>query len=127
MRSHATTTTGASSSRFFAAITRRTDWDCHTFCLMPNHHHLILTTYQDVLTFGLRYLNGRYAQAFNERHGRTGHLFGDRFTAFAVEDDAHLRAAAQYVLQNPVRAGLCRSAAEWPWSGARRGLFSRGA
>jgi len=108
-----------------AGVTRRTDWDCHAFCLMPNHHHLIVETHQDLLSVGLRYLNGRYAQAFNQRHGRTGHLFGDRFAAFVITDDDHLRAATAYVLQNPVRAGLCRRADDWQWSGARRRLFSR--
>lgn len=110
-----------------ARATRRTDWDCHAFCLMPNHHHLIVETHQDLLSVGLRQLNGRYAQAFNERHERTGHLFGDRFAAFVIRDEEHLRAAAEYVLQNPVRAGLCRRAGDWPWSGSRRQLFSRGA
>jgi REP-associated tyrosine transposase len=108
-----------------ARVTRRTDWDCHAFCLMPNHHHLIVETHQDLLSVGLRYLNGRYAQAFNQRHGRTGHLFGDRFAAFVITDDEYLRAATEYVLQNPVRAGLCPRADDWRWSGARGRLFSR--
>ena len=108
-----------------AGVTRRTDWDCHAFCLMPNHHHLIVETYQDVLSVGLRFLNGRYAQAFNQRHERSGHLFGDRFAAYVIQDEEHLRAATEYVRQNPVRAGLCRRADDWPWSGARRRLFSR--
>jgi REP element-mobilizing transposase RayT len=46
-----------------ARTTRRTNWDCHAFCLMPNHHHLIVATHQDLLSVGLRMLNGRYAQA----------------------------------------------------------------
>jgi len=107
-----------------AQVTRRTNWDCHAFCLMPNHHHLIVETHQDLLSVGLRHLNGRYAWAFNERHQRSGHLFGDRFAAFVVRDDDHLRAATEYVLQNPVRAGLCSRAADWRWSGARRRLSS---
>jgi putative transposase len=108
-----------------ARATRRTNWECHAFCLMPNHHHLIVETHQDLLSVGLRELNGRYAQAFNERHERRGHLFGDRFAAFVIRDDEHLRAATEYVVQNPVRGGLCRRADDWPWSGARRQLFSR--
>ena len=108
-----------------ARATRRTNWECHAFCLMPNHHHLIVETRPDLLSVGLHLLNGRYAQAFNERHERTGHLFGDRFAAFVIRDDEHLRAAVEYVLQNPVRAGLCRRADAWPWSGARRHLSSR--
>jgi REP element-mobilizing transposase RayT len=35
-----------------ARVTRRTDWDCHAFCLMPNHHHLIVETHQDLLSVG---------------------------------------------------------------------------
>jgi REP-associated tyrosine transposase len=107
-----------------ARATRRTNWDCYAFCLMPNHHHLIVATHQDLLSVGLRMLNGRYAQAFNERHGRSGHLFGDRYAAFAIRDDDHLRTATEYVVQNPVRARLCRHAADWPWSGVRRRLSS---
>ena len=107
-----------------ARTTRRTDWDCHAFCLMPNHHHLIVETYIDLVSVGLRLLNGRYAQAFNERHDRSGHLFGDRFAAFVIRNEEHLRAAAEYVLQNPVRAGLCSRSDDWPWSGARRALSS---
>ena len=108
-----------------AQATRRTDWDCHAFCLMPNHHHLIVETHSDLLSVGLRQLNGRYAQAFNERHARSGHLFGDRFAAVVIRDEEHLRAATEYVLQNPVRAGLCSRAENWRWSGARGPLSSR--
>jgi REP-associated tyrosine transposase len=109
--------------RFFLAtlgqVVRRADWSCHVFCLMPNHYHVIVETPLAQLSRGLHRLNGVYAQAFNERHGRCGHLFGDRFAAFSICDEEHLREACLYVLQNPVRAGLCKQAADWPWSGSR--------
>jgi putative transposase len=73
------TTRIAASSWCYWPATRRTNWDCHAFCLMPNHHHVIVETHQDLLSVGLRQLNGHYAQAFNERHERTGHLFGRPF------------------------------------------------
>jgi REP element-mobilizing transposase RayT len=100
-------------------VVRRADWDTHVFCLMPNHYHLIVETYRDLLSWGIYRLNGVYAQAFNERHERSGHLFGDRFAAFVIRDDRHLRVATEYVLQNPVRAGLCEHASDWPWSASR--------
>jgi REP element-mobilizing transposase RayT len=55
---------------------------------------------------------------FNRRHGRRGHLFGDRFSSYVLRDERHLAAAVEYVLQNPVRAGLCDQARDWRWSGA---------
>jgi putative transposase len=98
---------------------RREGWDCHVFCLMPNHYHLIVATTVESLSRGLHRLNGDLATAFNERHTRWGHLFGDRFAAFAIRDDEHLTNACEYVLNNPVRAGLCKHPRDWRWSGAR--------
>jgi REP element-mobilizing transposase RayT len=105
---------------FLALVARevqREGWSVHAFCLMPNHYHLVVETALEQLSRGLHRLNGDLAQSFNHRHGRWGHLFGDRFAAFAVEDEQHLLTAAEYVLQNPVRAGLCARAADWTWSG----------
>jgi putative transposase len=96
---------------------RREGWDALAFCLMPNHYHLIVETSLDRLSRGLHRLNGEYALTFNQRHGRWGHLFGDRFAAWVIRDDDHLSNALQYVLQNPVRAGLCRDPEDWAWSG----------
>ena len=59
-----------------------------------------------------------HAQGFNRRHKRWGHLFGERFAAWVVEGDEHYVNTCEYVLQNPVRAGLVRQAADWPWSAA---------
>jgi REP element-mobilizing transposase RayT len=67
-------------------------------------------------------LNGIYAQAFNKKYGRTGHLFGDRFATRVIEDEEYLADACRYVINNPVRAGLCERASDWPWNGCRYGL-----
>src|SRR5262249_20730838 len=104
--------------RLLAQEVERHDWRVHSFCLMPNHHHLIVETELWRLSEGMRRLNGIYAQAFNRRHKRWGHLFGDRFASWAVEGAEHLAAAIEYVLQNPVRAGLVDRAEDWPWSAA---------
>jgi REP element-mobilizing transposase RayT len=60
-------------------------------------------------------LNGLYAQRFNRRHGRVGHLFQNRFSAHVIESDEHLVSAILYVGDNPVRAGLAERPADWPW------------
>jgi hypothetical protein len=46
-----------------------------------------------------------------------GHLFRNRYSVFVIESDSQLEASCLYVLENPVRAGLCETASEWPWSG----------
>ena len=63
-------------------------------------------------------LNGLYAQHFNRRHGRKGHLYEERFSAWVVNDEAHFENTIRYVLENPVRAGLCRRVEDGVWSWA---------
>ncbi len=94
-------------------------WRLHAYVLMGNHYHLLLETPEPTLSRGMRQLNGLYTQGFNRRHRRVGHLFQGRFKAILVERDAHLLELARYVVLNPVRAGLARSASSWPWSSYR--------
>jgi putative transposase len=93
-------------------------WRLHAHCLMGTHYHLLVESLRVSLSTGMQRLNGVYAMRFNRRHGRRGHLFGDRFSSYVLGDERHLAAAIEYVLQNPVRAGLCDQARDWQWSGA---------
>ena len=104
--------------RLFADVANRYAWHCHAFCLMPNHYHLVVAAQLEQLSGGLQRLNGIYAQGFNRRYERWGHLFGDRFESRLIETERHLRAACRYVIDNPVRARLCRERRDWPWSSA---------
>jgi putative transposase len=96
-------------------VIRKFAWNVYAYCLMPNHYHLVLSTERESLSKGMHRLNGLYAQRFNRRHGRVGHLFQNRFSAYVIESDAHLLSAILYVGDNPVRAGLAERPADWPW------------
>jgi putative transposase len=91
-------------------------WACHAYCLMTTHYHLIVETERPRLSRGMQMLNGRYARYFNRRYVRDGHLFGGRYTVYLIEDEERLEASCRYVLDNPVRAGLCANPDEWRWS-----------
>jgi len=54
---------------------------CHAYCLMTNHYHLVVRTADANLSRALQHLNGSYAQRWNERHARVGHVFQGRFHA----------------------------------------------
>jgi putative transposase len=94
-------------------------WVCHAYCLMGNHYHLLLETPKPNLALGMRQLNSAYAGWFNYRHGRRGPLCEKRYGAVLVERDAHLLEVVRYIVLNPVRAGLCERAEDWPWSSYR--------
>ena len=94
-------------------------WCCHAYCLMGNHFHLILETELATLAAGMQLLCGAYAQGFNRRHGRSGHVFQGRYDTRLIETERHLLESSRYTVLNPVRAGICESAGEWPWSSYR--------
>ena len=98
--------------------TERYEWTCQTFCLMTNHYHLVIDTTREYLSEGLQLLNGQYAQGFNGKYGRWGHVFGERFCCRPVPED-RLEAVCIHVMMNPVRAGLCMKMEDWPWSACR--------
>jgi putative transposase len=102
--------------RLLGEAVQRDKWRCHACCLMGTHYHLVVETTQAALSRGLHRLNGLYAQLFNRRHGRRGHLFGGRFHAWFLDDEEHFRHTCDYIAENPVRAGLCAHAEDWPWS-----------
>jgi putative transposase len=103
-----------------AKVTRHMKWSCLAYCLMGNHMHLLIETPSPNLGRGMQRLHGPYAQAFNRRHVKSGHVFGGRFDSKLMKNDTHLWVTTNYIVQNPVRAGLCRSPEDWPWSSHAR-------
>jgi len=101
---------------------RRHGWRCHAICVLGTHYHLVVETSRERLSAGMLALNGHYARYANARHGRFGHVFAERFSSRAIESEAYLFDACAYVVLNPVRAGLCVRAEEWPWSYCSFGL-----
>jgi putative transposase len=99
--------------------------DCWSYCLMPNHLHLILVpATQEALGRALGETHRRYSAVINARLRVTGHLFQARFGSAAM-DEEHLMAAARYVALNPVRARLVARAQDWRWSSVRAHLTGR--
>ncbi len=87
-----------------------------SYCLMPNHVHVIAVPSDSqglAKLFGLAHQ--RYAKRINARHDWHGHLWQARFSS-VVMDERHTLAAMRYIELNPVRAGLCDEAELWPWS-----------
>jgi len=97
----------------------RHGWICHGYCLMSNHFHLLIETPLPNLSRGMQLLNGVYSQKFNRHHRRFGHVLQGRYKAILVEKQSHLLELARYIVLNPVRAGIARSAKDWPWSSYR--------
>lgn len=88
------------------------------YCLMPNHVHLIaVPKTPDSLAEVMAVANWRYALATNLREDWRGCLWQGRFYSYPL-DHFHLLAAVRYIERNPVRAGIVRHPADYPWSSA---------
>jgi REP element-mobilizing transposase RayT len=88
---------------------------CRAYCLMVSHYHLLLEGRSADLRVLMQRLNGRYAQRFNLRHHRHGHVFGDRYTARSVTSERQLDETCNYIAANPEKSGLLDAGGEWPW------------
>jgi REP-associated tyrosine transposase len=102
--------------KILGAAVWRFRWRCLAYCLMPNHVHLMVETPQANLGRGMHMLHGEYAQQFNRRHGRVGHLFQERFGSSLVATNARFFDLVAYIALNPVVARLCSRPADWMWS-----------
>ena len=102
-----------------ASVVERFGWICHAYCLMGNHYHLLVETPKPNLSRGMQHLNGVYTQLFNRQHSRFGHLVQGRFKSIVVEKESYLLELARYIVLNPVRAQMVRSARDWRWSSYR--------
>ena len=89
-----------------------------SYCLMPNHWHLLLWPRKDAElgAFMQRLTTTHVRRWHRHRHsdGR-GHLYQGTYKSFPVQDDAHFLTAARYVERNALRAGLTLTAQDWQW------------
>ena len=89
-----------------------------SFCLMPNHFHLILQEKSGggISNFMQRLGNG-YTKYFNAKYHRAGHLFGGVFQAIHIDTDEYLQYLSAYIHLNPRELFRWRGKEdEYPWS-----------
>jgi REP element-mobilizing transposase RayT len=94
----------------------------YAWVLMDNHVHILFRSGQDGISAVMRKLLTWYAQYFNRKHGRKGHLFENRYKSILCDEDNYLLALVRYIHLNPVRAKIIQTMAEmgkYPWSGHR--------
>lgn len=93
----------------------KSDFELYSYILMDNHLHLLVRENTDSIGTIMKRIGIRYASWYNKRHERVGHLFQDRFKSEAIEDDKQFLTVLRYILQNPVKAGICKKPADYPW------------
>ena len=84
------------------------------YMVTSNHiHFLVKDTSPNVIADSMQLIAGRTAQEYNQRKGRQGAFWEDRYHATAIEADEHLRRCLIYIDLNMVRAGVVSHPVEW--------------
>jgi REP element-mobilizing transposase RayT len=92
----------------------------YAFALMTNHAHVLFKSGKPGISAVMRKQLTWYAQYYNRRHLRSGHLFENRYKSILCDEDNYLLALIRYIHLNPVRAGIVGTMEEldrYPWSG----------
>lgn len=89
-----------------------------TFCLMPNHFHLLLKINEPNLSEAMHSLDTTYGIRFNMKYRRKGHVFCGVYRASICLDDVHLIGSSIYIHLNPQKAGIVKDALGYRWSSA---------
>jgi len=83
---------------------------------MSNHYHIILKITEENLDKFFQFVNSRIAMMFNIMTNRSGHLWGDRYRSTIIESDEHYIQCVRYIYENPVRANISDSPADFEHS-----------
>ena len=102
-----------------AKYRQRYRFKLYCFCLMINHVHMLMQVKDPAkLNKLMSGINLTYAQYFNDKYGRVGHVWQDRFKSRIIQNDAYLLDCITYIEANPVRAALVKNPGQYPWSSA---------
>jgi len=94
--------------------------EVHAYVLMTNHVHLLMTPKESGGVSRLIQALGRYyVRHFNQTYERTGTLWEGRFKSTLVDSERYFLTVSRYIELNPVRAGMVKHPAEYPWSSFR--------
>ncbi len=88
-----------------------------SYCLMPNHFHLLLRQNLDTPTSKLLLrVCTSYSKYFNKKYDKVGHIFQDQFKQVTIGDNDYLKWLSCYIHQNPKVAGIVKKPEHYKWS-----------
>ncbi len=91
--------------------------DLISYCLMPNHFHLLLKQYTKMAFPKLvKQITNAYTEYFNKKYKRTGSLMQGTFKSVKVNTDEQLLHLSRYIHLNPLISGLIKNLGDYSWS-----------
>jgi len=93
------------------------DVEIHAYCIMSNHAHLIIKSIEkEKLSYFMSNILAEYAEYYNYKHNRNGHVFQNRFGSECIESEKYYWNCIKYIHLNPVKAFMVSSALDYKYS-----------
>lgn len=87
------------------------------YCVMNNHTHILIKSENiDEMSKFMKRVNVKFSRYYNKKHNRVGYVFRDRFKSQGIYSEKHMYNCIRYIYENPVKAGICKSPDEYPYS-----------
>jgi len=89
----------------------------HSFCLMPNHFHLLIEQCSKGSISKLMHkLCTSFSMYMNKKYKRVGHIFQDRFKSVTIKNNSQLMWVSSYIHMNPVKSKITVNPYDYKWS-----------
>ena len=90
--------------------------EIYSYCIMSNHLHMVLKAEPEELSSFMAKVLAHYANYYNYKHDRNGHVFQNRFKSQCIENESYFWACIRYIHLNPVKVGLVEIPEQYKFS-----------
>ena len=88
----------------------------HNYVLMDDHYHLLIETKTENLSTFMRIVNANYAQYYNRKYNRSGHLWQGRYKSKFIINEVYFYILIRYIENIPIKAGITKSVGKYPYT-----------
>lgn len=105
--------------RILKKETDRLKVEIYAYCVMSNHVHLMLKAELEVLSKLMAKVGSIYAEFYNRKYDRVGHVFQGRFYSDCIESEEYYWCCLRYIHNNPVKILQVKEPFEYKYSSAK--------
>lgn len=102
-----------------AEVHQGLDARIHSFVLMSNHYHLLLSTPKSNIDHIMQVFNSQTSHRLTAAGNRINGTYGGRYKKTIIRHDHHFRCAYKYIYRNPVAAGAVKQVEDYKYSTLR--------
>ena len=88
----------------------------HDFVIMPDHLHLLMTLPGDMtIEKAMQLIKGGFSYRLKKEFGYQGEVWQRGFSEVRINNEQSFSRHREYIVQNPVKAGLVETAEQYPY------------